>query len=1127
MTGRLRPRTGETIDRARRVEFRWNGTRHVGHAGDTIASALAAGGVRVFSRSFKYHRPRGILTADHLDPNLMVQVGDEPNVRAGHRLVEEGMEVTSQNTWPSLRVDVRSANQALSRFLVPGFYYKTFMAPRPLWPAYQRVLRRFASGGVVHEPAEGRRYDHRYAHPDVVVAGGGPAGMAAAVAAAQAGATVMLVEERHRLGGHLCWGDAADLAALADLRESVDRQPGIEVLTDSVVTGRYDNNWVAILQRGHPLVAERLIKARAKVLVVASGTIERPLVFEGNDLPGVMLSGAVRRLLNLYGVRPGDRAVVVSSNRSGHTAADELEQAGVAVTRVEATSGLLSLVRATGRGRVVSVELTDGRRLAADLLVTATGWTTPMSLLNMAGVRSAYDHAAARFLPGGLPVDLLATGGIVGDGTTAELVEHAEAVGTEAARRALHTRAVWRAHATGGPPPDRGAEPGRVPDLPAAGHPALFRATTHGFVDFSEDVTSKDLFSAAGEGYDGIELAKRYTTATMGPIQGKLEVVNTVAAVAEATGKTIAETGTTTWRPPYAPITLAALAGSRHEPVRHSPIQAFHDERGAASLVAGQWIRPEDYGYPDAEVARVRSGVGIIDVSPLGKIDLRGPDVPELLEMVYTNRWRKLAVGSVRYGVMCAEDGVVLDDGVVGRLADDRWLMTTTSGGAGRIWNWLDDWVQSRGWRVRMTAVTDGFASINIAGPRSRRLLARLASIDLDPDSFGYMQVRTGTVAGVDGCVVWRIGFTGELSYELHVPAGYGRWVWDALLERGTDLGVAPFGIEAQRIMRLEKGHFIVGQDTDGLTRGYTAGIEWAIRLDKPDFAGRPELVWQSSRDDQPRLVAIQTLDPSVVPPEASQIVESGRIVGRITSSRWSPTLGRSVCLAQVASTHAATGTVVAIRLPDGSDADGRVMEHMAHLDPTGERLNPDTGADPSNTAVAGDSWDLSAQPVLRSPVSTGSALGHGVLLADDTGMALTRLFDPGIRPGATFRREGSIEWSVSPGESTVTRPGVDGEVDVTHLRAVFRLEGPVAADLLARVCWLDLADDMFPDGTAARTLVAGVATELVRDDRHGVASYMILPSRSFAEYVWNVLVDAGSDFALHIGSDSDSITDG
>ncbi len=986
---RLGPQPGEVIDRSAPLTFRWNGRPQVAYAGDTIISALAAAGERVFSRSFKYHRPRGLLTASYTDPGCTVQVGDEPNVRGAHRLVTEGMDVRAQNAWPSLGFDVKAASQLAAAFLPPGFYYKTFIKPQRLWPAYESVLRRFSSGGVAAPDVAEYRYDKRYAHPDVLVAGGGPAGMAAAIAAARAGARVMLAEEEHHLGGHLRWGTDAERAALRELAGEVAAADAIEVLTNSVVIGRYDGNLVAIVQRGLPGVAERLIKARAGVLVVAPGLIERPYVFAGNDLPGVMLSTAVRRLVAMYAVKPGERAVVLTANAAGDAAAADLERAGVELAHVADARRGGDIVRAHGRGAVRAVELASGRRIRCDLFVTATGWTAPLSLLTMAGDRPVYSARAARFFPdtGRLPGDVLPAGGVAGDGSLEELVAHAAAVGGEAARRARrasrrhepgradprsltgYTGSVIPSHidhrlsapcpdGSGDPSGSPGSIPGSIraatradrtgptaplPALPVADHPELFRGRTHGFVDFCEDVSSKDLRTAVDEGYDSAELAKRYTTATMGPTQGKLEAVNVVAILAEATGRSVAETGTTTWRPPYAPVTLGALAGRILEPVRCSPMQPWHEQHGARPLLAGAWVRPDHYGDPAAEARRVRQSAGIIDVTPIGKLDLRGPDVPNLLNLLYANRWSRLGVGQVRYGVMCAEDGVVMDDGVTGRLGEDRYLMSTTSSGAEAVAEWAENWLQvaHRDWQVHLTPVTTAYASMNVAGPRSRDLLRRVvAGVDLAPEAFGYMQVRTGRVAGVDDCVMWRIGFTGELSFELHVPAGYGLHVWQRLLAAGQDLGAGPFGVEAQRILRLEKGHLIVGQDTDGLTRGFSAGLDRAIKLDKDDFAGKPELAWQAASADYPRLVAVQPADGSVVPPEACQIVAGGSsIVGRITSSRMSPALGRSICLAQLAGHLAAPGTQVDVLLPDGRRVPARVMEELAPFDPRGERM--------------------------------------------------------------------------------------------------------------------------------------------------------------------------------------------
>ena len=939
MPDRLPPQPGEVIDRSRRFVFTWNGRRHAAYAGDTVASALAAAGVRVFSRSLKYHRPRGLLTADFDDPGCLVEVDGEPNVRGGHRLVRPGMAVRAQNVWPSLVFDVKAVNQLLGPVLSAGFYYKTFMAPRRLWPLYERVLRQFSPGGRVPRTARPGRYDHRFAHPDVLVAGGGPAGMAAAVAAADAGASVLLVDQQHALGGHLRVGGDPERRALADLERAVAARGRIEVLTDAVVTGVYDDGWAAVLHRSAPGVTERLVKARVKHLVLAPGLIERPSVFAGNDLPGVLLSTAVRRLIGLYAVRPGRRAVVLTANDDGQAAAADLVRAGVDVVRLLDARAGESLVRAWGRGRVQGVECGDGTRIAADLLVTAIGWTAPTALLTMAGGRARFDERSARFVPWTLPDHTSATGGLVGDGPLDELLAHGRATGREAARRAAHRAADLVA---GSPhaavPRPTASEPEPFPTLIPAAHPALFQGPTPGIVDFAEDVSSADLVSAVAEGYDAIELAKRYTTATMGPTQGRLEGMNTSAVVAAATGRGLAETGITTGRPPVAPISLGALAGRAQAPVRRSPMHGWHAAHGAVPLVAGAWVRPDHYGDPTAEARTVRQRVGIIDVTPLGKIDLRGPDVAELLELLYVNRWRGLAVGSVRYGAMCGEDGVVFDDGVTGRLGPEHYLMTTTSSGATAVGEWVERWLQVERPRLRVHAlgVTDAYASINVAGPAARELVGRLTDVDLSPAAFPYLRVRTGRVAGVAECVVWRIGFTGELSYELHVPAGYGLHVWEALLAAGADLGVAPFGVEAQRILRLEKGHLIVGQDTDGLTSAHAAGLTGMVRLDKPDFAGRPEL---GPRGDELRVVALQPVDPHLVPPEASLILDGGRIVGRITSSRHSPTLGRSVCLGMLAPHLATPGAVVTARLPDRSDVPIRVMPHLAHVDPEGVRL--------------------------------------------------------------------------------------------------------------------------------------------------------------------------------------------
>jgi sarcosine oxidase, subunit alpha len=1144
---------GTEIDRSTRVAFTWNGKKFNGYEGDTIVSALAANGVDVFSRSMKYHRRRGVLSGDYWDPNCMVQVGDEPNVRGAHRLVEAGMAVSAQNVWPSLERDVKAINGVVGRFLTAGFYYKTFMKPAWLWPTYERVLATFAPGGRIDTESTPGDYDVRFAHPDVVVVGGGPAGMAAAIAAADSGADTMLVEHEHHLGGHLRWGTDPDRAVAADLIARVDAA-GVEVLTNATATGWYESGWLSINERqpsGADGPIERLIKCRARCTVVAPGLIERPYVFDGNDRVGVMLSTAVRRMLHLYGVVPGERAVVVSANPEGDQTAADLIAAGVDVTVVDARCGTTVAAAEGHKDPLQRVVLSNGRVIDADLLVTAVGWTAPTSLVNMAGDRPAYDETAARFFP--TPElenrshgQMLVAGGLAGDGTIEQLTEHASHVGRLAARRGLTARAQMRA-AT--PRADHGApvEVGAALDaasMPAPlgrnAHPALFRSTTHGLVDYSEDISSKDIVAAAKEGFDSVELAKRFTTATMGPSQGKLETVNTVAVLAEHHGQTLGQVGTTVWRPPYAPISLGALAGFNLTPHRESSIQHWHDQHGAEPLHAGAWVRPEHYGDAQAEARNVRTNVGIIDVSPLGKLDLRGANVADLLDLVYVNKWQKLPIGAVRYGVMVGEDGIVMDDGVTARLADDHYIMTTTSSGAASVWEWIENWLQTArpDWDVTVTPVTTAYTSINVAGPKSRELLARLTATDLTESGFAYMNVRTGTVAGVADCVMWRIGFTGELSYEVHVPAGYGLHVWNALLAAGADLGVAPFGIEAQRILRLEKGHFIVGQDTDGLTRAASAGLGALVKHDKADMVAKPELAWASERTDLPVLVRVLTDDPAVIAEEASQILGPDGadgvpvILGRITSSRHSPTLGRSICLAQVDSSVARAGTALSILLASGEKATATVYSDHAFVDPDGGRMRTDEATSGAQYARGRAAAHGHPTPEFVSPCRIHSTAGD-VVITDVT--ATTKLVVRAPRLGATAeaigvnfgrsRREDAVLVTGSrPGEWTFIGPmasgsadvkqladglvGADGHViDLTHGRAMLRISGPGAKRLLARICNLDLADDFTPDGACVGATVAGVMCDLVRDDVGSAPSYLISFDRSFGQWMADTLM--------------------
>jgi sarcosine oxidase, subunit alpha len=939
-TRRLPPVAGEVIDRSATLAFQFDGETVSAHPGDTIASALAAADIHVLSRSFKYHRRRGILCGAGHCPNCLVQVGDEPNVRACARPVTAGMVVRSQNAWPSRRFDALALSQWGARFMPVGFYYKTFIRPARLWPLYDRLLRKAAGLGTIHPDSHpdtaSPRYDKEYLHADVAVVGAGPAGLAAARAAAERGARVLLFDENSAPGGHLHYASGSEGSAVqpADILS----HPHIRFLAGTTVVGAYEHQWLAAVR------GSRLLKVRSRAMVVATGGYESPLLFDGNDLPGVMLGGAVERLVSLYAVAPGSHPIVVTSNDEGWALAARLHRLGLALGAVvderhpgsgsiAATEELAAaavpchfghtVVAARGRSRVQEAvlaplgptgEAESGPRNAVkgDLLVVSVGWTPALDLVYMLGGRSGFE------LPPGVFVAGRAAGVDDLDLTTAD--------GAQAGQRAA-------AFAGKGSPPLEPLE--RAPRTPV-------RVARTGFVCFCEDVSAADVEDAIAEGYDSVELLKRYSTVSMGPCQGKMCGTTATHLCARARGLTVAETGRTTARPPVTPVELGVLAGQRLEPVQLSPLHHWHVARGAKMIVVGLGLRPEHYGDPTAEVRAVRERVGLIDVSSLGKLRLAGPGVPAFLERVYINRWLTLAIGQVRYGVMCDDEGVVLDDGVTARLGETEWYMTTTSAGASAIFDWLQWWRQS-GWGdgVQIVNLTEAFAAFNLAGPRAREVLGSVAALDLSNVAFPYMGVRTGEVAGVP-CRLLRIGFTGELSYEIHVPAGHARHVWESLLNAGAAAGVVLFGLEAQRVLRLEKAHIIVGQDTDASSDAISAGLDSMVKLVKPDFLGRRSLVQVSERGPRQRLIGFTIPGAGAVPEEGLQIVDAGSgarpaIIGWVTSSRMSPTLGMRIGLCWLPAGRARPGERFTIW------RDGELLEATVHAgpfyDPDGAKL--------------------------------------------------------------------------------------------------------------------------------------------------------------------------------------------
>lgn len=853
---RLPPQDGELLDRSATISFTFDGRSVTAFAGDTIGSALYASGRRVFSRSFKYHRPRGLVCCSGRCPNCMMTVDGVPNVRVCVEPARDGAAVRGQNVLGSVDRDLLSVvDRAGGPFTPVGFYYRTMIRPRRAWPLYERFLRNVAGLGRVPATGRPRRYDTEHRRADVLVIGGGSAGRLIAAEAARAGEAVILVDER---GGF--------------------RPQGYELLAPARAIGIYEGGLV-------PVDAGTVLhRVRAERVVVATGTLEQPLVFSGNDLVGVMLPGGVRRLVRDWSIRPGARAVVVAADDEALAVADDLRAAGTDVARVvDLRKESPSALSASGRrGRLASVTV-GGQTVACDLLVASGVRQPAYSLLAQAGARVEYEPARGIFVPTAVPAGL-------------------EMVGSVAA------------------PPEAA-----VPPAAYAG------GSDKCFVCICEDVTTKDLKRAVAEGFDSIELAKRYTTVTMGPCQGKLCHLASVRALARETGIPETAIGATTARPPWEPVELGLLAGRHHEPMRRSPLHFRHEEGHANMTWAGAWRRPLDYGDVAGEVRAVHDDLGVIDVSTLGKLIVEGPDAATLLDRLYPNRFSDLAVGRIRYGVLTTDGGRIMDDGTVARLADDLYYVTTTSSGSDAVFEWFEWWNAVWGYDVELVNVTGALAAVNLAGPRAREALAVLTDGDVSAEGLRYLDARELKVAGVP-CLALRIGFVGELGYELHCPASAGEHLWDALAAAGA----VPFGLEPQRVLRLEKAHVIIGQDTDSESNLFSAGMPWIVKLDKGDFVGRYAAELVQERGVGERLVGF-TMPMTALPGEGAQVVSGGRPAGRVTSSRASVRVGRTIGLAWVEPDVAEEGAEILIRV---GQADERATVTLGPFyDPEGERL--------------------------------------------------------------------------------------------------------------------------------------------------------------------------------------------
>lgn len=991
---------GRLLNKDVPLNFTFNGRKMKGYQGDTLASALLANNQMLVGRSFKYHRPRGVVSSGAEEPNALINMGEgtrfEPNQRATTTELFDGLVAESQNHWPSLEFDIGAINSKLARFLPAGFYYKMFIHPRPLWKhVYEPFIRRSAGLGKAPKMRDSDTYEHFYAFYDLVIIGGGIAGLMAAKAAASSGAQILVMEQSAHWGGR-CVVEPDQINGkdpehfIEDLVAELTAQPNVTMRTRLMGAGVYDHGYLLGYERlrdhapSQTGPRHRLWRIRAAKILTATGAIERPLSFAGNDLPGVILASALRDYVENFGVSMGDRTVVLTNNDDAYRTAIALKAAGLDVPvildarsagggalaeaaqklgiRVE-TGKAVAFVK--GRGVVTGVAICDQagqgtvlEEIACDCLAMSGGWSPVVHLWSHCGGKLIWDEALAMFRPNPEKAPLnqkgegfvLAAGAANGHFSLSAVMQDALQQGAEAAGITAASQPL--------PEVDQTAEAAMeaVWMMPQG---AGVKLRSKAWLDFQNDVKVSDVQLAAQEGFESVEHAKRYTTLGMATDQGKLSNINGLAVLAGALNADIPAVGTTTFRPPYTPISMGAIAGAARDeifqPVRQTPMHDWHIEQGAYMEPVGQWRRP--YCYPRAdethqdavarEIRQTRNSVGLLDASTLGKLLVQGPDAAKFLDMLYTNMMSTLKIGKCRYGLMCSENGFLMDDGVVVRLGEQSFLCHTTSGGAEHIHAHMEEWLQTEwwDWNVYVANLTEQYAQVGVVGPKARDVLEKLGGLDVSKEALGFMEYAEGRLGAFD-VRVFRISFSGELSYEIAVPAGQGLAFWQALCAAGEEFGIMPYGTEALHVMRAEKGFIMIGDETDGTVIPQDLGLDWAISKKKSDFLGKRAQERSHMVDpDRWKLVGLETLDGSVLPDGAYAVGEGANAngqrntIGRVTSTYFSPTLNRGIAMGLVAQGPERMGEI--LNFPDLSGNEVKVkLVDPVFYDKNGDRQN-------------------------------------------------------------------------------------------------------------------------------------------------------------------------------------------